>query len=69
MSGLEAQTETKFHMYYFICADDLMKPHGPVWLVRMWRGMRADPDLRCLDDPKGMNNGDLLVGTIPEFTS
>jgi hypothetical protein len=56
-------------MYYFVYADDLMKPHGPVRFVRMWRGMRADPNPRCLDDLKGLNNSDLLVGVVPEFVS
>jgi hypothetical protein len=35
----------------------------------MWCGMRADPILRCLDDPEGLNNGNLLVGVVPEFAS
>jgi hypothetical protein len=46
-----------------------MKPHGPAWFVRMWHGMHADPILRCLDDLEGLNNGDSLVGTVPEFVS
>jgi hypothetical protein len=64
---LEARVEAKFHMYCFVCADDLMKHHGPVRVVRMWHGMNVDPVLRCLDDPEGLNNGDLLVGVVHEF--
>jgi hypothetical protein len=31
--------------------------------------MVLDPILKCLDDPEGMNNSDLLVGAVPEFMS
>jgi hypothetical protein len=56
-------------MYWFVCADELMKPHGPVRVVRRWHGMRADLVFMCLDDLEGLNNCDLLVGVVPEFTS
>jgi hypothetical protein len=34
-----------------------MKPHGPVWVVAKWHGLHANPVLKCLDDPEGLNNG------------
>jgi hypothetical protein len=46
-----------------------MKPQGHVRIVRMWRGMRTGPILSCLDDPEGLNNGDLLVGAVPDYVS
>jgi hypothetical protein len=39
-----------------------MKPHGSIRLAKKWHGMRADPVLRCLDDPEGLNNGHLPSG-------
>jgi hypothetical protein len=61
VSGMEAQMQAKFYLYCFVCSNNLIKPHGPVQIVRMWRGTRADPVLRCLADPEGLNNGDLLI--------
>jgi hypothetical protein len=69
MSGLEAQAEAKFHMYCFVCADDLMKHHGPIHVVKMWRCMQSDPILMCLYDLEGLKNNDLLVGVVSKFTS
>jgi hypothetical protein len=46
-----------------------MKPHGSIWVVRMWYDMRTDPVLRCFDNPEGLSCGDLLVGMVPELTS
>jgi hypothetical protein len=46
-----------------------MKPHGFIWVVRMWCGMQTDPLLRCFDNPEGLNCMDLLVGVIPELLS
>jgi hypothetical protein len=46
-------------MYYFVCVDDLMKPHSSVWVVRKWCRMRTNPALRYFDNPEGLNNGDL----------
>jgi hypothetical protein len=66
---LEAQAEAKFHMYNFVCANDLMKPHSPIQFVKMWHGMCTDPILRCFEVPKGLSNGDLLVSIVPEFVS
>jgi hypothetical protein len=42
---MDAQEEAKFHIYCFICVDDLMKPHGPVRVDRMLCGMHTDPIL------------------------
>jgi hypothetical protein len=50
-------------------ADNLMKPHGLVWVVRLWHSVRTDPIQRCFDDPKGLSCGDLLVGVVPELSS
>jgi hypothetical protein len=47
------------------CVDDLMKPHSPIWVVRKWCGLRADPDLRCLEHLEGLNNGYLPNGCGP----
>jgi hypothetical protein len=46
-----------------------MRPHGSIWVVRKWCGMRTDPILRCFDNPEGLNCGDLLVGIVPVFPS
>jgi hypothetical protein len=42
-----------------------MKPHGSVWVVRRWHGLRADHIRRCFDDPEGLNNGYLPNGRGP----
>jgi hypothetical protein len=42
-----------------------MKPHGSIQVVRKWRGLCADPVLRCLYDLEGMNNGYLPRGHGP----
>jgi hypothetical protein len=34
-----------------------MKPCNSVRVVRKLRGLRADPILRCFDDPEELNNG------------
>jgi hypothetical protein len=51
------------------CADYLIKPLGFIRVVRMWSSLRTDPFLRCLDNPEGLNCGDLLVGIVPELSS
>jgi hypothetical protein len=56
-------------MYCWFYADDLMKPHGFVRVVRMWCGIRTDTVLRCFDNPEGLNCGDMLVGMVPELSS
>jgi hypothetical protein len=66
---LEAHAEAKFHMYYFICADDLMKPHDSVRVVRKWCSVCTDPIRRCFNNPEGLNCGYLLVGVVLEFVS
>jgi hypothetical protein len=48
------------------CTDGLMKPHSSIWVVKRLHGMQADPVLRCLDDPKGLNNGHLHSGHDPQ---
>jgi hypothetical protein len=47
------------------CTDDLMKPHGSIWVVRMWCGICTDPILRCFDNLEGLNYGAFLVGVVP----
>jgi hypothetical protein len=64
-SKLKAHAEDKLHMHCFICADDLMKPHGFVWVVRKWHSLRTDPVHGCFDDPEGLNNGYLPSGRGP----
>jgi hypothetical protein len=44
-----------------------MKPHGSIWVVRMWCAICIDPILRCFNNPDGLNSGDLLVGIVLEF--
>jgi hypothetical protein len=46
-----------------------MKPHGSVWVVRMWCGIHTDPVLRCFDNPEGLSYWDLLVVMVPELLS
>jgi hypothetical protein len=46
-----------------------MKPHGSIWVVRMWCGICIDPVLRCFDNPEGLSYGNLLVGVVPELSS
>jgi hypothetical protein len=46
-----------------------MKPHGSVWVVRMWCGIHTDPVLRCFDNPEWLSYGDLLVGVVPKLSS
>jgi hypothetical protein len=42
-----------------------MKPHGFIRVVKKWRDMHADPVLRCLYDPKGLNSEYLPRGHGP----
>jgi hypothetical protein len=42
-----------------------MKPHGFIRVVKRWRGLRADPVLKCLDDPEGLKNRYLPSGHGP----
>jgi hypothetical protein len=42
-----------------------MKPHGSIFVVRRWSGLRTNPILKCLDDPDGLNNGYLPSGRRP----
>jgi hypothetical protein len=50
-------------------ADDLMKFHDTIRVVRMWCRIRTDPILRCFMDPEVLNYVDLLVGVVPELAS
>jgi hypothetical protein len=57
------------HMYNIGYADNLMKPHGSIRVVRMWCGEHTYPILRCFVNPKGLNYGGLLVGMVLELVS
>jgi hypothetical protein len=50
-----------------------MKPHYFVWVVKKWYGVRTDHTLRCFDNPKGLNCGDLLASRrgsrVPELAN
>jgi hypothetical protein len=46
-----------------------MKPHGFIWVVKKWCGVRTNPDLRCFDNPEGLNFGDFVVGVVPELAN
>jgi hypothetical protein len=50
-------------------ADDLMKFHGSVRVVRMWCDIRTKHVLKCFDNPEGLSYGNLLVGVVPELMS
>jgi hypothetical protein len=50
-------------------ANDLMKPHGSVWVVRMCYSECTDPVLRCFINPEGLSYGDLLVSMVFELAS
>jgi hypothetical protein len=52
--------EAKFHMYYFVCADDLMKPHNSIRVVSKWCGICTEPVHWCFDNSERLNNGDLV---------
>jgi hypothetical protein len=41
------------------CADDLIKPHGSIWVVRRWCDMCTDPIRGCFNNPEGLSNGHL----------
>jgi hypothetical protein len=69
MSEIKAHAEAKSYMYCFFYADDLMKPHGSVRVIRMWCGVRTDLILRCFDNPEGLSCEDLLVDVVLEPSS
>jgi hypothetical protein len=50
-------------------ADDLVKPHGSIWVVRRWRDICTDPILRCFDNLEGLSCGNLLVGVVLELAN
>jgi hypothetical protein len=50
-------------------ANDLIKPHGSVRIVRMWCGMHTNPVLWCFDNPDGLSCEDFLVDVVPELAN
>jgi hypothetical protein len=42
-----------------------MKPHDSIWVVRKYRGMRADHVHMSVDDPEGLNIGYMPSGCDP----
>jgi hypothetical protein len=50
-------------------ADDLMKPHGSVRVVRMWCGICTNPVLRCFNSLEGLSCRNLLVRVVSELSS
>jgi hypothetical protein len=62
VSELKAQMEAKFDIYCFVCADDLMKPHDSVWVVRRCCDEHNDPVHWCFDNPEELNNRHLPSG-------
>jgi hypothetical protein len=44
------------------CADDLLKPHRFIRVVRRWCGLHVDPICGCFGDLEGLNNGYLPSG-------
>jgi hypothetical protein len=50
-------------------ADDLIKPHDSVWVVRMWCEICTNLVLRCFNNLEGLNCGNLLFGVVPELVS
>jgi hypothetical protein len=49
-------------------ADDLIKTHGLIRVVRIWCGIHTNPILRCFDNPEGLNCENLLVDVVPELS-
>jgi hypothetical protein len=43
-----------------------MKSGSSIKVVRKWCSMHANPILRCLDDPEGLNNGYLPRWRSPQ---
>jgi hypothetical protein len=46
-----------------------LKPHGSVSVVRVWRGICADPILGCFDSPKGLSYGNLLISMVLKLST
>jgi hypothetical protein len=46
-----------------------MKPHGSIWVVRMWCGIHTNPILRCFNNLDGLSYKDLLVDVVHELSS
>jgi hypothetical protein len=55
------------HVLYRFYADDLVKPHSSIRVVRLGCGEHTNPILSCFVNPEGLNWGDLLVGVVHEF--
>jgi hypothetical protein len=49
-------------------ADNLIKAHGSIKVVKMWCGIRTDPVLKCFNKPEELSYGDLLVSVVPELS-
>jgi hypothetical protein len=57
-------------MYCFVFyTDNLMKPHGSIWVVRIMCDMRTNRFLRCFNNLEGLSCGDLLVDVVPELAN
>jgi hypothetical protein len=70
VSKLKTQTGAKLHMYYFILTlTTLMYPRISIRVVTLWCDICTDPVLECVNNPEGLNYGDLLDGVVPELTS
>jgi hypothetical protein len=46
-----------------------MKPHSSIRVVKKWCGVRTNPDLRCFNNPEGLNCGDFVVGVVPKLAN
>jgi hypothetical protein len=46
-----------------------MKPHGSIWVVRMWCGIHTNPVLRCFNNLDRLSYKDLLVDVVHELSS
>jgi hypothetical protein len=49
-------------------ADNLIKAHGSIQVVKMWCGIRTDPVLKCFNKPEELSYGDLLVSVVFELS-
>jgi hypothetical protein len=44
-----------------------MKPHGSIWVVRMWCKICSDLILKCFNNQEGLNYKNLLVSMVPDL--
>jgi hypothetical protein len=63
-SPVESSIPYVLHRFY---ADDLMKPHGSIRVVRLGCDKHTNPILRCFVNSEGLNYRDRLEGMVLMF--